>query len=359
MLFVGPESPDLGAFTTVFRALGHLQPFVPRLNAHVHTEPDTPNSTDPSPLSSLPTDSEFIEGSTVWNQSMLASYLASSASARTVTIMTASPHNPNHSSLDDSGESETEGELEPHTFTTPSRSHSHHSDADRSHIHSLSDGDIDVGGDQPTLGDLGGAFSFLAAERARLAARDRGTGKDSSTSDGAWRNEVEPRRARKRRRKRVRVIHIIQRDQESLEQESTSHTTGTSTVLGVPVKTGVIAVSSNPEPEPEEEESSSSVDNALATTTPSTPQRGHKAASDRLRHSHSTPSLHLSQIPANPQILKLRCLAHKLRLKFPEDYDRITALLTQDFSGVDSDFSDPRGPAPRPRDSLIHVFIDQ
>jgi len=39
--------------------------------------------------------------------------------------------------------------------------------------------------------------------------------------------------------------------------------------------------------------------------------------------------LHLSQIPANPQILKLRCLAHKLRLKFPEDYDRITAITGQ------------------------------
>jgi hypothetical protein len=291
---------------------------------------------------------------------MLASYLASSTSARTLsalTITTATPphQNPEHS-FDESGE-ETEGELEPQqrTFTALSRSHSN-SDADLSHSHSLSDGDIDLG-DQPNLGDLGGAFSFLAAERARIAARDRGTGKDSSTSDGAWRNGAEPRRARKRRRKRTRVIHIMQR--EGLEQESTSHTTGTGTsiVLGVPGTTGVITISSNPEPDPEG--SSSSGDNALATITPSTPQRGQRIASDRLRHSHSTPSLHLSQIPANPEILKLRCLAHKLRLKFPEDYDRITALLTQDFSGGDSDFSDPRGPAPRPRDSLIHVFVDQ
>ncbi|OAX41823.1 hypothetical protein K503DRAFT_767305 [Rhizopogon vinicolor AM-OR11-026] len=349
------ESPDLGAFTTVFRALNHLQPFVPRVNPHFDTELDTPNSTDAGPLSSLPTDSEFIEGSTVWNQSMLASYLASSSSAHTRSTLTIMTADPDHS-FDESGE-ETEGEHEPHALPTPSRSHSHHSDADLSHSHSLSDGDIDLG-DQPSLGDLGGAFSFLAAERARLAARDRGTGKDSSTSDGAWRNDAEPRRTRKRRRKRVKVIHIMQRDRESLEQGSTSHTTGTSTVLGVAEATEVISISSNPEPELEAEESSSSADNALATTTPSTPQRGHKAALDRLRHSHSTPSLHLSQIPANPQILKLRCLAHKLRLKFPEDYDRITALLTQDFSGTDSDFSDPRGPAPRPRDSLIHVFID-
>ena len=293
---------------------------------------------------------------------MLASYLASSTSVHTrstVTIMTANQHiQTDEHTTDDSGE-ETEGELEPQTFTTPSRSHSH-SDADLSHSHSLSDGDVDLG-DQPTLGDLGGAFSFLAAERARLAARDRGTGKDSSTSDGAWKNGVEPHRARKRRRKRPRMIQILQRDQESVEQESTSHTTGTSTVLGVAGATSVVAVVSNPEPDPHTEESSSSVDNVLAATTPSTPQRGHRhrAALDRLRHSHSTPSLHLSQIPANPQILKLRCLAHKLRLKFPEDYDRITALLTQDFSGADSDFSDPRGPAPRPKDSLIHVFIDQ
>lgn len=353
------ESPDLGAFTTVFRALNHLQPLVPpRGGAHLYTELDTP-STDASTLSSLPTDSEFIEGSTVWNQSMLASYLASSSSSHTrsaLTSTTASPHLPNpDNNFDDSGE-ETEGELEllTFTFTTPSRSQSHHSDADLSHDHSLSDGDIDLG-DQPSLGDLGGAFSFLAAERARIAARDRGTGKDSSTSDGAWRNETEPRRTRKRRRKKARVIQTLQRDRENGEQESTSHTTGTSTVLGISGTTEVIAVSSNPEPEPETEESLSSGDN-VAVTIPSTPAP--KSSLDRLRHSRSTPSLHLSQIPTNPQILKLRCLAHKLRLKFPEDYDRITALLTQDFSGADSDFSDPRGPAPRPRDSLIHVFID-
>lgn len=354
------ESPDLGAFTTVFRALNHLQPLVPpRGGAYIYTEFDTP-STDAVPLSSLPTDSEFIEGSTVWNQSMLASYLASSSSSHTrsaLTSMTASPPLPNpdgSNNFDDSGE-ETEGELEPltFTFTTPSRSQSHNSDADLSHDPSLSDGDIDLG-DQPTLGDLGGAFSFLAAERARIAARDRGTGKDSSTSDGAWRNDAEPRRTRKRRRKKARVIQLLQRDPENVEHEDTSRTTGTSTILGVSGTSELITVSSNPEPEPETEESSSG-DNA-AVTIPSTP--AHKSSLDRLRHSRSTPSLHLSQIPTNPQILKLRCLAHKLRLKFPEDYDRITALLTQDFSGVDSDFSDPRGPAPRPRDSLIHVFID-
>lgn len=352
------ESPDLGAFTTVFRALNHLQPLVPpRGGAYIYPELDTP-STDPGPLSSLPTDSEFIEGSTVWNQSMLASYLASSSSSHTrstMTSMTASPHLPNpDNNFDESGE-ETEGELEPltFTFTTPSRSQSHNSDADLSHDYSFSDGDIDLG-DQPSLGDLGGAFSFLAAERARIAARDRCTGKDSSTSDGAWRNETEPRRTRKRRRKKAMVIQLLQRDRENVEQESTSHTTGTSTILGMSGTTEVIAVSSNPEPEPDTEGSSSG--NNAAVTIPSTP--AHKSSLDRLRHSRSTPSLHLSQIPTNPQILKLRCLAHKLRLKFPEDYDRITALLTQDFSGVDSDFSDPRGPAPRPRDSLIHVFID-
>ncbi|KAG1830459.1 hypothetical protein EV424DRAFT_1376714 [Suillus variegatus] len=320
------ESPDLGAFTTVFRALNHLQPLVPpRGGAYIYTEFDTP-STDAVPLSSLPTDSEFIEGSTVWNQSMLASYLASSSSSHTrsaLTSMTASPPLPNpdgSNNFDDSGE-ETEGELEPltFTFTTPSRSQSHNSDADLSHDPSLSDGDIDLG-DQPTLGDLGGAFSFLAAERARIAARDRGTGKDSSTSDGAWRNDAEPRRTRKRRRKKARVIQLLQRDPENVEHEG--H-----------------------ESHHRDQHNSGRIWDK-------------RAYRYRLRHSRSTPSLHLSQIPTNPQILKLRCLAHKLRLKFPEDYDRITALLTQDFSGVDSDFSDPRGPAPRPRDSLIHVFID-
>ncbi|KIK34496.1 hypothetical protein CY34DRAFT_17692 [Suillus luteus UH-Slu-Lm8-n1] len=215
------ESPDLRAFTTVFRALNHLQPLVPpRGGAYIYPELDTP-STDPGPLSSLPTDSEFIEGSTVWNQSMLASYLASSSSSHTrstMTSMTASPHLPNpDNNFDESGE-ETEGELEPltFTFTTPSRSQSHHSeisDADLSHDYSFSDGDIDLW-DQPSLGDLGGVFSFLAAERARIAACDRCTGKDSSTSDGAWRNETEPRRTRKRRRTKAMVIQLLQRDRE-------------------------------------------------------------------------------------------------------------------------------------------------
>ncbi|KAG0693907.1 hypothetical protein DFH29DRAFT_1084048 [Suillus ampliporus] len=64
---IAPGSPDLGAFTTVFRALNHLQPFVPRggTSTHLHSRLDAPNSTHPDLLSSLPIDSEIIEGSTV------------------------------------------------------------------------------------------------------------------------------------------------------------------------------------------------------------------------------------------------------------------------------------------------------
>lgn len=79
-----------------------------------------------------------------------------------------------------------------------------------------------------------------------------------------------------------------------------------------------------------------------------------------LLHSKSTPSLRLTatSLPLDPRVLKLRALAHKLRLLFPEDAPRLSSILSNDQAD-EGDFVDPRGPKPRSKDTLIHVFIDQ
>lgn len=87
---------------------------------------------------------------------------------------------------------------------------------------------------------------------------------------------------------------------------------------------------------------------AIGTTTPS------------LLHSKSTPSLRLATktLPLDPRVLRLRALAHKLRLLFPEDAARLSSILSDDQADRE-DFVDPRGPKPESKDALIHVFIDQ
>ncbi|EGN94319.1 hypothetical protein SERLA73DRAFT_77737 [Serpula lacrymans var. lacrymans S7.3] len=320
------ESPDLGAFTTVFRALNHLQPLrtlpLPPLDGEIASS---------LPSSTIEGESDAPEGSTVWNQGLMASYLSSASHATTEDPST--QESQSSSSVDDDYGSGSDTEGEPHfRVVVPADALS----------------DIDWS-DQPTLGDFEQALSFLATERARLVAQRESDIRDnhSSTSDSAWRHVVEPRR--KRRRKKVKVIQILRKEDG-----------------------GAVPIEVEGPAELDAEESSSSVDGPGSfphnKSTPSTPPQSKEAREKerasaldsnlRLKHSKSTPTLHLSStIPPDPHILRLRCLAHKLRLKFPEDYDCITALLTNDFRGG-SDFSDPRGPAPLARDTLIHVFID-
>ena len=85
-----------------------------------------------------------------------------------------------------------------------------------------------------------------------------------------------------------------------------------------------------------------------------------ETATPPLLHSKSTPSLRLTttSLPLDPRVLKLRALAHKLRLLFPEDAPRLSSILSND-QAEDGDFVDPRGPKPQSKDTLIHVFIDQ
>ncbi|KAF9218870.1 hypothetical protein BS17DRAFT_770381 [Gyrodon lividus] len=364
------EAPDLGAFNSVFREFQHLQTGPPRI-LHATAPPlDFDHEIDSTssrsgPLLALPTDSEANAGSTVWNQGIIASYLnPSTPSAQTRSALddrsratdSTTDYEREHSMDDDSyddsfglegSESETEGEMDPSTLT----------------IGSLGS---DVGGafgdsEHPTLGTIDSVIEFLVAERDRVQAgrlAERRMVHYSSTSDGGARRsqDSDTRRARKRRRKRVlKTMHILRREVEVPE------TVSETTVLAQDASgdadrddTGVPEV---------EGDSSSSLDHAHIhyKSTPSTPPRTNRLPLKRavLKHSKSTPTLQVKTIPADLQILKLRCLAHKLRLRFSEDYERITALLTQDFSGGESDFSDPRGPAPHARDTLIHVFIDQ
>ncbi|TFY62124.1 hypothetical protein EVG20_g6811, partial [Dentipellis fragilis] len=78
------ESPDLGAFTTVFRALNELQPRtfpVPLSAAHAPATV-TGTGTPPTASSNLSTaeyDSDTNRGSTVWTHQPIASYLALSS----------------------------------------------------------------------------------------------------------------------------------------------------------------------------------------------------------------------------------------------------------------------------------------
>ncbi|KAJ3540977.1 hypothetical protein NM688_g6148 [Phlebia brevispora] len=62
-------------------------------------------------------------------------------------------------------------------------------------------------------------------------------------------------------------------------------------------------------------------------------------------------------MPIDARVLQLRNLAHKLRMLFPRDAAALSAILSHDQPDA-SDFVDPRGPAPRMKDTLIHVFID-
>lgn len=256
----------------------------------------------------------------------------------------------------DGSDSETEGEVDPLAFTV---------------VGSIASGVGSVGPDEavddpehPTLGTIDSVIEFLMSERDRVQAsrfaERRMVQHYSSTSDGGVRQsqDADARRARKRRRKKpIKTIQILKRGMDAPEtvSETTVHAEDASG--DADRDDGDVDV-------PEAEgDSSSSLDSAYHhyKSTPSTPPRTTRVLLKRavLKHSKSTPTLKVKTIPPDPQILKLRCLAHKLRLRFPGDYERITVLLTQDFSGGESDFSDPRGPAPRARDTLIHVFIDQ
>ena len=76
-------------------------------------------------------------------------------------------------------------------------------------------------------------------------------------------------------------------------------------------------------------------------------------------HNKLSPDLRLitTSPPSDPRVLKLRTLADKLRLAFPEDVPHLSSILSNDQAD-EGGFVDPRGPKPQSEDTLIHVFVD-
>ncbi|KAF9648332.1 hypothetical protein BDM02DRAFT_3115503 [Thelephora ganbajun] len=219
---------------------------------------------------------------------------------------------------------------------------------------------LDKDGDQPSLGYLDEALGFIAAERARFfASRDAagGTGNRSSTSDSAFCAAAQSRK--KRRRKKVVKSHSqgpANRTLFSLDSDFPIEDTA-----GDPNGAGDATLEHTPSPF---ESSSSPAKNATPVTARGRdPRKKGKAlgtTTPPLLHSKSTPSLRLTttSLPLDPRVLRLRALAHKLRLLFPEDAARLSSILSNDQAN-EEDFVDPRGPKPQSKDTLIHVFIDQ
>ncbi|KAJ7262950.1 hypothetical protein C8J57DRAFT_1450771 [Mycena rebaudengoi] len=323
------ELPDLGAFTTVLRAWTHLQP--PLRTFAQHSTSTTDSSMEQQESDDLRDPS--LEGSTVWSQRPIASYLDSISATTDTDGRSPSPG---------SG-SNTEGDARTLELETVDYE-----------LSDLEDLDLEP---QPSLGLLDGALSFIAAERARWnAQREAG----ATANEGAWKHVVEPRRKRRRKRPtRNPKPGDVSRDDPIEEAES-------------------IAAE-------EADDSSSSFDNTTTTTTtsthksvPATPTRSRRdrrrqqpptASSNRvLIHSKSTPQLRVLSFthephPHYPRVVQLRTLAAKLGKLFPADKPVLNALIPADAElhqrfSADDFFVDPRGPPPGDTDTLIHVFID-
>lgn len=341
--FQFPDPPDLGEFTDVFRALNEFQQ-------------------EPRPIISIPIPiTQLDHGHRTPTSSLVA---LSPETESNATRGRAGPPFLSNSWRDElrprarslspginTDNSDTEGEeLFPETIEVQSYDFDSGIDI------------LDKDGDQPSLGYLDEALGFIAAERAKFfASRDAAgggiSGNRSSTSDIVFRAIVQSRR--RRRTKKVVSSHSqgpTNRVPFSLNSDSRIEDTA-----GNP--SGVADATL--------EDTSSSFDSPSTLAKNSTPgtARGRdsrkkgKAVETTILprlHSRSTPSLLLAptSLPLDPRVLRLRALAHKLRLLFPEDAARLSSILSNDRAG-EGDFVDPRGPKPRSKDALIHVFIDQ
>ncbi|KAI1798290.1 hypothetical protein LXA43DRAFT_876430 [Ganoderma leucocontextum] len=315
------DAPDLGAFGPVFRALTNLQ------QRGGPNALDFRNVTPTSFALSHSDDSDPLQGPSLWTQRRVTSYLTSSLPASPVRGRTSLP---------------------PETDDTASEYD------DGTELEVPIEDEISV--DRPSLGYLDQALTYLAAEREKLAARRELRGNSSTTSDSASQLLVLSSARRTRRRKRTR----------SARRGAPEDGGHTETATGGP--DGVDATSADNE---DGDTSSSSLDVSSSSprytkTTPATPaifrkqkqkQRAQADHNPRLHHSRSTPSLHVTTKSFDARAIQLRTLAHKLRLLFPPEAQALSDVLSSNFA-PQSLFADPRGPAPQPQDTLIHVFID-
>lgn len=339
-----PDPPDLGAFTDVFRALNEFQQ-EPRAVIAIPipiTQLDYSHRTPTSSLVALsPVTTEHNAARGRTGPSFL------SASWRNERR----PHARSLSPAINSDNSDTEGEeLFPEVVEV--RAYDFDSGVDV----------LDKDGDQPSLGYLDEALGFIAAERARFfASRDAaggaGAGNRSSTSDSAFHASVQSRRKRwKRKVLKSQSQAPPSRTPLSLDSDSRIEDTA-----GDPSGAGDATLEDTSS---SFESSSSPAKNATPVTARGRDSRKKGKAvgtiTPPLLHSKSTPSLRLAatSLPLDPRVLRLRALAHKLRLLFPEDASRLSSILSNDQAN-EEDFVDPRGPKPQSKDTLIHVFVDQ
>ena len=335
------DPPDLGAFTDVFRALNEFQ-HEPRTAIGIPIPITQLDYSHRTPTSSLVALSPVTTEANAARGRSGPPFLSSSWRGER------RPHARSLSPDVDSDNSDTEGEeLFPETVEV--RSYDFDSGIDM------------LDGDQPSLGYLDEALGFIAAERAKFfASRDAtggaGAGNRSSTSDSAFHASIQSQR--KRRKKKVAKSHSqgpVDRTPLSLDIDSRLEGTA-----GDPSGAGDATL----------EDTSSSFESSSSPAKHATPvtsrirdsrKKGKTVeATTPLLHSKSTPSLRLTarSLPLDPRVLKLRALAHKLRLLFPKDASRLSSILSNDQANEEN-FVDPRGPKPQSKDTLIHVFIDQ
>ena len=352
------ESPDLGAFTIVFRALNEYQPrnFIPHGHGHGHAVTTTVTPTT-STLSPMESESDANHrGSTVWNQNPIASYLSISSRTATTRLSIASSPPPS-----EPPSSDTEGGI----MIDQETDGGDYEDANN------------AGEEQPSLGYLDEALQFIAAERAKLTvSRDNTWHRaNSSTSDDhpssysqrqqlshnhhnhnqQHQQQVTPRRRRRRRKARSIIPTIIVRESSGAAGDDNQSPTER-------LERG------DPPPSDLSSPDKSSSEAAIRfSSTPASPTRkprrrnsarsvsvdGHR----RLGHSKSTPALRPG--PLDPRVVRLRSLAIKLKFLFAPEADLLTTVLANEsLLSSSPDFIDPRGPAPTPGQPLVHVFID-
>ncbi|KAI8986880.1 hypothetical protein BD414DRAFT_440461 [Trametes punicea] len=324
------DAPDLGAFTTVFRALNNLNP---------RGQPSGSNVRNATPTSSFALsqsdDSDPIQGPSGWTERRSTTYHTASLPGSPVRGRSVQHSDSDATASDYDDGTELEVPIEDENAM-----------------------------DRPSLGYLDQTLTFLAAEREKLAARLELRGNSSTTSDSASPLAIPPSSRRKRRRKRNRSAQDTRRNAYIDGSQ-------TETMAG-----GADAAVDDASADNEDgDASSSSVDVSSSPnykTTPGTPailrkeKQKQRVAADqnpRLHHSKSTPTLkpspnlHIMTKSFDARTIQLRTLAHKLRLLFPSEANTLSAILSRDFTSALS-YADPRGPEPRSQDALIHVFID-
>lgn len=351
------ESPDLGAFTIVFRTLNEYQPrnFMP--HAHTHA-PTTSVTATTSTLSPMESESDANHrGSTVWNQNPIASYLSISSRAATTQLSVASSPPP---SEPPSSDTDTEGEI----MIDQGSDGGDYEDANN------------AGEEQPSLGYLDEALQFMAAERAKLTvSRDNNWYRaNSSTSDDRpsslpqrqqlshthhnqpHQPQLTTRRRRRRRKARSIIPTIIVRESSGAAGDDNQS------------QTERLERGDPPPPSDLSSPDNSSSEAAIRfSSTPASPTRkpGRRNSARsvsvdgrrRLGHSKSTPTLRSG--PLDPRVVRLRSLAIKLKFLFAPEADLLTMVLANEsLLSSSPDFIDPRGPAPTPGQPLVHVFID-